>query len=120
MKKLFLVLSMMLVLSLMFIAPVLADCPDSPMSCWGPALDQGGARIYCGNITIGTCYDWKTVACEPCDLTSDNPNRNCGRYNNQCNSSFPNCCKENCWPAYKDWHGELVCGEAGWKPPYWP
>jgi len=120
MKKLIWILSMMFMLSLGFIAPVIADCPDSPMSCWGPPMDQGGARIYCGNITIGTCYDWKSAACVPCDLTSDNPHRDCGRYNNQCNSSFPNCCKGDCWPAYKYWDGSICCGAEGWKPPYWP
>lgn len=119
MKKHVWILSMMLVLSSGFIAPVIADCPDEPMSCWGPPLDQGGARIYCGNITIGTCYDASKASCVPCDFKNSN---NCANYISNCNSRFPNCCKGNCWTAYKNWFSyKWTCShDDTWMPPFWP
>ena len=116
-KKLFLSLSVSLVV-LLAAAPVLSDCSDIKIKCWGVSSDTGKRDLVCGAVTVPTWYETWGMSCDPCPGTSlDHPRR----IRNLCNNTYPKCCKGNCYFYWKDWSGGSNCafrGGTSWMPPY--
>lgn len=66
------------------VALFIDDCPNTDDICWADAHDAASGCYFktkCGDISRGTCYNWKEVAC-----------RNCHNANSDCGSKYPDCC----------------------------
>jgi hypothetical protein len=76
---------------------VLGDCPDGNVACYGGYQCGGGqcCQVECGDlgITVGYCWDWWTLSCNPCqDYSAQCNSQIC----NSSNSNFAYCRLGNC------------------------
>ena len=66
------------------------DCPDETVACVFPASSTGEQNTcYAAgsNITIGTCWNWNDVWCDPCLGSAD-------AYSDACTAAYPECVGE--------------------------
>ena len=74
------------------------DCSDEARACvvYQDLGEGQGATICAGNITVGFCWDWEAVSCQPCR-----------DYSTQCNATYSDQCGDHCL-----FSGDSTCNSA--------
>ena len=111
----------MFIFSLGFFTPVIADCPEIEVKCWGSS-ESGYHDKLCGTLKVTSWYDWGKAVCTPC-MEGKRDGRQLAM---MCTNAYWNCCTYKpldsgsslCWVLWKGWQGS-ACGyyvDRNWNP----